>query len=106
MANQKDWWFLDQDGRKIGYLWPEDFVSLLMSHYGKSWVADFAELSGLTAPSIYRYRDGIQPVPKQTAMLIMALGTLKARGITLEEPVCEWLPDSTPDTAYEDSKMA
>jgi hypothetical protein len=92
-----NWWHVDSEGRKIGWLWPEDFVAILESYYGVdksvSWVLAFAQGFGYSRAQVDRWAKGTAPIPKNVAMTVSLLGTMKTRGIPLTLVQAEWLPD-------------
>ncbi len=66
-----EWWHEDPEGRRIGYMWPEDFESILTVYYGKTrWVAKFGHMADISRGQIGRYRTGIAPIPKPVAMMM------------------------------------
>lgn len=94
MAYEKQWWKTDAAGRKIGYMYPEDFEALLAAHYDdKGWVRLFSEDFDISQPTIYRYRDGFTPIPKSVVCNVMMLVQLKERGIARHLPEADWLPN-------------
>ena len=96
MPKRVDWWYVDGEGRLIGYMWPEDFVSLLTAYYGKDWTNAFSAEFDISRASIYRYRNGEVAIPKMVAKCVLMLGTFQQRGLVPEEPVCDWLPGYAP----------
>lgn len=93
---KEDWWHTASDGRRIGWLWPEDFEVILESFYGeRKWVNTFSAEFGFSRSTVDRWRDGTTPIPKNVAHLVSMLGTFKIKGIALPELVADWLPEST-----------
>lgn len=91
---KEEWWFTDEDGRRIGWLWPEDMEAILESFYGaRKWVNAFAKEFGFARSTVDRWRDGSVPIPKHVAQIINMLGTLKVRGLPLAPIEADWLPD-------------
>ena len=91
--NKEKWWHEDKQGRKIGWLWPEDFSAILESFYGERvWAKRFGEDFGYHRATIDRYRNGRTPLPKNVAMEVQMLGTLKVREIALSPVDADWLP--------------
>jgi hypothetical protein len=84
-----EWWHVDKQGRKIGYMWPEDFHSILDSVWGhRKGAAGFVEYSGWKRTTVDDWCKGRAPVPKhaaQLALLIQRL-TISARSEGKEEP--------------------
>lgn len=68
------WYHVDQRGRQIGWMWPDDFKRELESIWGvRKGIAGFSEYSGLNRTTVERYCNGKQPVPKPVALLVQAL---------------------------------
>ena len=61
---------IDQNHRRIGHMWPEDFEAKLRAAFGRGWIADFSRYAGLSRDTIDLYRNGSLPIPKQTAQLV------------------------------------
>ena len=92
MANAKLWWYTDPDGRRIGWMDPDDFELILSSYYGdENWVNRFTEQFGITKPTIYRYMKGAVPVPKDVAMIVLMLEKYGPKE-DLPVPIAPWLP--------------
>jgi hypothetical protein len=88
-----DWWHTDGEGRRIGWLWPEDMEAILESFYGpRKWVNEFAERFGFSRSTVDRWRDGSTPIPKHVAQCIEMLGTFKVRDIPFTPIKADWLP--------------
>lgn len=92
---KEDWWHTDKTGRRIGWMWPEDFVSILESFYGeKRWVHSFSYECGFARSTIDRWKEGTMPIPKHVALIVRLLGDRKNAGgandIDIKAP---WLPD-------------
>lgn len=76
-SKRKDWWFVDRNGRKIGYLWPEDFRAMIDSVWGaKSSVQMFARYAGFTTKTVYDWAKGDKAVPKDVAQLLTVMQQL------------------------------
>lgn len=89
-----DWWHVDQQGRRIGWLWPEDMASILESFYGeRKWVNQFSKDFGFARSTVDRWKEGLTPIPKHVAQTINMLGTLKVRGLPMTPVEAAWLPD-------------
>lgn len=97
MAFVKDqWWLVDDSGRKIGWLWPEDFEAILESHFGpRAWVDSFALYAGIHRSQIDRYRHGKTPIPKHISVLVSQMASLRNSGVPLTEIQAPWLPETT-----------
>lgn len=94
MAFVKDeWWITDSQGRRIGWLYPEDMEVILESFYGhRRWVLAFAQQFGYSRSAVDRWKDGKTPIPKNVAMEISMLQALKTRGVAMTEVEAPWLP--------------
>ena len=47
-SNRGNWWFVDAQGRKIGWLWPEDMLSMIEAIWGyRQGIGGFARYTGL-----------------------------------------------------------
>ena len=90
---KEDWWMVDAKGRKIGWLFPEDFESILESVYGpRLWMKAFAEDYGFTYTTILRWKDGTNAIPKSVAQIVSMRNSMKLRGVALHALDAEWLP--------------
>ncbi len=89
-----EWWKTDKDGRRIGWMWPEDFTAILQAHYNMKtkWIVTFAKDFGISAATVRRYRDGDNPIPKQVARHVQMLDMIRANRSELPELQAEWLP--------------
>ncbi|QGH74987.1 hypothetical protein MAL1_00241 [Bacteriophage DSS3_MAL1] len=91
---KEEWWHTDKEGRRIGWLWPEDFEAILESFYGeRKWVNGFSQQFGFARSTVDRWRDGKTPIPKHVAHIVNMLGTHKVRNLPLTEIEANWLPD-------------
>lgn len=92
-----DWWYTDPQGRRIGWLFPEDFVAILTSFYdansATSWVLAFSQQYGFSRAQVDRWAKGIAPIPKYVAGLVALMGTMKTRKISVELIQADWLPE-------------
>lgn len=87
MSNKKDitptdedWCYTDSKGRRIGWMWPEDFKIALDSIWGKrKGIQNFARYAGLHRTTVEFYCNGKSPVPKHLALLVNALIMLVPR---------------------------
>lgn len=90
---KEDWWFVDAKGRRIGWLFPEDFESILESVYGaRLWMKAFAADYGFTYTTILRWKDGTAPIPKHVAQIVSMRNSMKLRGVALHPLEAPWLP--------------
>ena len=93
-----EWWYTDPDGRRIGWLWPEDFSSIMAGMFGeKMWAKRFSEAFDLSYTQTNRWRRGEVPIPKLAAYAIMATSILKSHGLDLPDLDADasWLPLET-----------
>jgi hypothetical protein len=87
------WWIVDGNGRRIGFLYPEDMAMILESYYGnRKWVNQFAEDFGHSRSAVDRWKDGKTPIPKHVAMTLNLLSAMKTRGIPVTPVDAPWLP--------------
>jgi hypothetical protein len=95
MAYVKDkWWHTDSQGRDIGWLWPEDFVSILESFYGRrKWVHSFCYEFGFSRAQVDRWAKGKAPIPKYVAVAVSMMATLKLHKLSMGDLEASWLPD-------------
>lgn len=95
MANVKDeWWMVDAEGRRIGWLYPEDLSAILEAHYDTPrWVTMFSKQFGLSRSTVDRWKDGHTPIPKNIAYLVLMMGQLRNNGIALPDMDAPWLPE-------------
>jgi hypothetical protein len=88
------WWHTDQQGREIGWLWPEDFSTILESFHGeRKWVYKFMYEFGFSRAQIDRWAKGKAPIPKHVAMIVSMLGTFKNHKLPLSSIEAPWLPE-------------
>lgn len=90
------WWYVDKKGRKIGWMWPEDFEAQLLASYLRvDGMEVFAYDFGVDNELIEAWISGAEPIPKWAARIVM---TLKDRIIFAArlEPILHprWLPDT------------
>jgi hypothetical protein len=96
MAFTKDvWWHVDKQGRRIGWLWPEDLISICESLYGEKWMERVSADFGQSISTTIRWKKGHMPVPRLAAFAIHALNQLQAKGITVPDMTASWLPVGT-----------
>lgn len=92
---KEQWWLEDKEGRRIGWLWPEDMEAILESFFGeRKWVNAFSTEFGFARSTVDRWRDGTTPIPKHVAQIINMLGTLKVRKLPLTPVEAPWLPEA------------
>ncbi len=90
----KEWWHTDEEGRRIGYLWPEEFSAILESWYGERlWVNAVCEEFDLSRSQVDRYRHGQAPIPKIIAMVVQMIADCDLRGAPMPVVSAHWLPD-------------
>lgn len=100
---KEEWWIVDGNGRRIGFLYPEDMAMILESYYGnRKWVNQFAEDFGHSRSAVDRWKDGKTPIPKHVAMTLNLLSAMKTRGIPITPVDAPWLPESTRTKATDD----
>lgn len=94
MSKQKyTWWHTDSTGRKIGWMWPEDYVAVLAAIYGdKQWRFAFANYAGLSYNTVCMYASGRMPIPKHVATLVNIMGYHRDKKNILTPVIAEWLP--------------
>lgn len=103
-----EWWHTDSAGRRIGYVWPEDFKISIDAIWGnRKGISGFAKYAGLARATVEEYCNGRSAVPKHIALLVMALTQIvhrwdedyTARGRTRDFPKIEadWLPKRPKD---------
>lgn len=94
MSRRKDiWWHVDSAGRKVGWMWPEDYVTILASIFGdKKWRFAFANYAGISYNSACMYATGIMPIPKHIATLVNIMGYHRDKGTLLQPLIADWLP--------------
>jgi hypothetical protein len=97
---KEQWWYEDSDGRRIGWMWPEDFEVILDSIYSAPrWNHAFADDFGYARTTVDRWRDGTNPIPKSVAQIVNILNRTQKheKGETKvlhKLPIeADWLPD-------------
>lgn len=92
---KEDWWIVDGEGRRIGWIHPEDMAVILESFYGhRRWVVSFANDFGFSRSAVDRWKEGKTPIPKHIAMTLNMLSSMKTRGIPMTPVDAPWLPES------------
>lgn len=91
------WWHVDKNGRKIGWMWPEDFESLLLASYLRAdglevFMYDF----GISKEDMDAWLSGEQPIPKWVARIVTTLKDRVIFAARLETVAhAKWLPNTT-----------
>lgn len=124
MAKRKnpDWWHVDSQGRKIGYMWPEDMLTAIESFWGhQKGIDGFARYAGFSYTAVRYWCTGIRPIPRHVALLVLSLEKLVHRWVkndpsrrptmksqTREFPALDphWLPDRTQELFKLDMAVA
>lgn len=71
MAAEKEWWHTDSQGRKIGWMWPEDLYVILDSIWGKrKGINGFSQYAGYSRTAVEHWCNGRSPVPKHIALMV------------------------------------
>ena len=71
MKKEKEWWYVDNQGRKIGWIWPEDLLAVLESIWGRrKGIGGFADYAGFTRTAVEQWCNGRSPVSKHVALLV------------------------------------
>lgn len=72
-----EWWHTDSKGRRIGWMWPEDFKVAIDAIWGhRKGIAGFARYAGLGRTTVEYYANGQAAIPKHIALLITAMQML------------------------------
>ena len=110
-----NWWFIDAQGRKIGWLWPEDMLSMIEAIWGyRQGIGGFARYAGLHRVTVEQYCNGKRAIPKHIALLVMSLsenmldkgGHMKAHPWrVLPQIEAEWLPSERYEPAFDIEKL-
>lgn len=93
------WWHLDTNGRKIGWMWPEDFEAILHTALGGDWKRLFAMILGEPYEFIDKLSTGELPITRHMAFTVETLILLKndrKLKFTMEAP---WLPNVVTKTS-------
>ena len=106
LSPKEQWWHVDSKGRKIGYMWPEDFKMCLDSIWGnRKGIGGFAKYSGFSRTTVEFYCNGKSPVPQHVALLAAALvklvpfrsgnqpQTAQAKTRNFPRLTADWLPN-------------
>lgn len=71
MAGKKDWWHVDERGRKIGWMWPEDMLVVIDSIWGRrKGIGGFSRYAGFSRTAVEHWCNGRSPIPKHIALLV------------------------------------
>ena len=74
---RQNWWHVDRNGRKIGWLWPEDMLSMIESIWGyRQGIGGFARYAGLHRVTVEQYCNGKRAIPKHIALLVLSLSKI------------------------------
>lgn len=93
-----EWWKTAADGRRIGWMWPEDFSTILEVCYpNEKWVFAFAAEFGFSRSNVDRWRDGKLPIPKHVAHIVNMLSNTRTAKKPLTRLKATWLPDGVGD---------
>jgi len=102
-----DWFYTDNTGRRIGYIWPEDMLAIIDSIWGKKQgIKNFARYAGYSRTQVERWCNGKAPVPRNVALLVMFMQRdviSRQRSDRNAKPYAklvdlnaDWLPDHEP----------
>lgn len=65
------WWHEDSQGRRIGYMWPEDFLAIIDSIWGRrQGIKNFALYISANRTTVEQWANGKAPIPKRVALLV------------------------------------
>lgn len=99
MAFSKIWWHVNENGQRIGYMDPIEFESILAGYYGdKTWVRLFALDFGFSQPTVYRWAQGLTPLPRHVSMIVVMLAKLGGPS-NLPAMDTPWLPEVDENTS-------
>ena len=68
------------------YMSPEDFAERLTQLFGTGGQSAFASVSGLSRSQVSRYANGISPIPKLVAFVILLIAEFRTLGLPLPQP--------------------
>ena len=92
---KEQWWYVDKEGRQIGWMWPEEFETMLESFYGyRKWINAFGHEYAIHRSTIDRWRHGKKPIPKHIAQIVYDLMELKKCEVKRKPLAAPWLPDA------------
>lgn len=93
---KEQWWFEPGDGRRIGWLWPEDMEAICESYYGtEHWVDRYAKDFGYSRAQVDRWKHGQAPIPKHIAQIVQMMSVLKINKLSFDPVDAPWLPVGT-----------
>lgn len=102
VTRPSNWWFVDSQGRNIGYMWPEDALAILDSVWGRrKGIGGFSRYAGYGRSTIERYCNGKTAIPKDVALMILMVQQIAINsnkpGLTpwrrLPSADADWLSD-------------
>lgn len=71
MKNTKEWWHTDDTGRRIGWMFPEDFLAVIDSIWGyRKGINGFCSYTDMSRSQVGRYVRGETPIPKHIALMV------------------------------------
>lgn len=77
-----DWWHVDSQGRKIGYMWPEDMLTAIESIWGyRKGIEGFSRYAGFNRTSVEKWCRGVSPIPRHVAIMVLTLEKLVHRWV-------------------------
>jgi len=77
-----EWWHVDNQGRKIGYMWPEDMLIAIESIWGhRKGIEGFSRYAGFNRTTVEHWCRGLKPVPRHVALLVLSLEKLVHRWV-------------------------
>lgn len=85
--------YLDQFDRRIGYMWPEDFIAYNAATWGRKWRQHAARFHGVSQETIAHWTHGTYPIPKTVAMCTLLLRKLVTEHNKSKGGVDSILPD-------------
>ena len=69
-----EWWHVDSQGRRIGYMWPEDMLTAIESIWGRRKGIDgFSRYAGFNRTSVEKWCRGERAIPRHVALLVLVL---------------------------------
>ena len=77
-----EWWHVDSQGRKIGYMWPEDLLTVIESIWGhRKGIEGFSRYAGFSRTTVEYWCNGTRAVPRHAALLALSLEKLVHRWV-------------------------
>lgn len=91
---KEDWWHTDEQGRRVGWMTPEQFEGWINSIYptGKAPRLQFANAMGMDVSKISRWMTGKDPIPKWVAHLPELWRRASPHYDFNKSPEAPWLP--------------